>query len=268
MSPVPPMTTIFAMSVPFRLRRRRSGVQELRPDASAICDRSGVPGSEFVGIDHEPQPRDALGAHADRQHAHDVLAGVQRDTGPAVDGALHGDRLGVGVEEAHEHVDDPRAPSDGVEGCGNTAAAVDDEHGVGVEHADDPGEVALVARVGEGPHGDALSSRLGLCSGPGAQWPWRASAEGHAPGAVTCRSLSGAMIHSSWRMPSGDVVRVTAVVTTPSCVRVAACWPLISTQSISLPAQKWCEKAAMNFATRSRPATGMRAASLTPLPSV
>jgi hypothetical protein len=42
---------------------------------------------------------------------------------------------------------------------------------------------------------------------------------------------------------------------------VAAGWPLTSTQPIDFPVQKWLENAATNFATRERPATGMRAAS-------
>ena len=79
---------------------------------------------------------------------------------------------------------------------------------------------------------------------------------------------SGLITQSSCAIPSADAVTSAAVVTTPSSESVTAGCPFTSTQSIDLPVQKWLENAATNFATRLEPITGIRAASLTPLPSV
>jgi hypothetical protein len=83
----------------------------------------------------------------------------------------------------------------------------------------------------------------------------------------TAVSLLGLIIHMIWSMPWADALMVTRDTASPLREMSTAGWPLASIHANVTLVQKCEAIAAMNFATRLRPETSIRAVRTTPLPS-
>lgn len=81
-------------------------------------------------------------------------------------------------------------------------------------------------------------------------------------------SFAGFLIHRTWSMPCGEASTVTSAIATPSrAISPKGCPFNCIVEKVAF-AQKCEGKAAIYFATRSRPTTGTRAAPAIPPPSV
>lgn len=83
----------------------------------------------------------------------------------------------------------------------------------------------------------------------------------------TAVSLLGLIIHMIWSMPWADALMVTRDTASPLREMSTAGWPLASIHANVTLVQKCEAIAAMNFATRLRLETSIRAVRTTPLPS-
>jgi hypothetical protein len=101
---------------------------------------------------------------------------------------------------------------------------------------------------------------------------WIGQFEDHHRFVVCCHfeivvSLLGLIIHRICSIPSAEASIVTIVTIVPSRAMSTDDCPLVWIHVSVTPVQKWEAAAPMNFATRSRPAIGTRAARTIPPPS-